>query len=125
MGVFQFLREYIFRKYFRLTKTSPFNSQARRGRGFPLAMHFNLNDPPGEILWSGLTEMKYGCRRRLPSPATPVPPRAVTVVSAEAASTSRRDRGLTEDLTSNLDIPLPITWMPCVTMHWYQPPSAD
>ena len=28
-------------------------------------MHFNLTDPPGEILWSGLTEMKYGCRRSL------------------------------------------------------------
>ena len=118
------LSKYILHKYFRLTKTSPFNSQARRGRGFPLAMHFNLNDPPGEILWSGLTEMKYGCRRRLPS-SPPALPRAVTIISAEAAAASRRDRGLTEDLTSNLDIPLPITWMPCVTMHWYQPPSAD
>ena len=60
------LSKYILHKYFRrLTKTSPFNSHARRGRGFPLAMHFNLTDPPGEILWSGLTEMKYGCRRSL------------------------------------------------------------
>ena len=42
------------------------------------------------------------------------------------AAASRRDRGgLNEDLTSNLDIPLPITWMPCVTMHWYQPLWVD